>query len=119
MVDNTPQIIISDITLEAAKDIEGKLKMVGANVSILNKNSDNIDEEKELLKIFHDLSKKIANGEKNSSQTVNMIWSYLHGDFRRIIKNEKTEDVYTYIDNSCDEGVITREFAEILKDYWS
>ena len=118
IVDNTPQIIISDITLEAAKDIEGKLKMVGANVSILNKNSDNIDEEKELLKIFHDLSKKIANGEKNSSQTVNMIWSYLHGDFRRIIKNEKTEDVYTYIDNSCDEGEITREFAEILKDYW-
>lgn len=118
IVDNTPQIIISDITLEAAKDIEAKLKMVGANVSILNKNSDNIDEEKELIKIFHDLSKKIANGEKISSQTVNMIWSYLHDDFRRIIKNEKTEDVYAHIDNSCDEGVITREFAEILKDYW-
>lgn len=118
MVDNAPQTIISDITLEAAKDIEAKLKMAGANVSISNMDSDNIDEEKELYKIFNDLSKKTANGGENSSQTVNMIWSYLHGDFRRIIKNEKTEDVYTYIDNSCDEGVITREFAEILKDYW-
>lgn len=117
IVDNAPQTIISNITLEAARDIENKLNMAGANVCITYMDPHNIDEEKELFKIFSDLSKRIASGGENSSQTVEMIWSYLHGDFRKIINYKKTEDVYTYIDNSCDEGVITREFAEILKDY--
>ena len=55
---------------------------------------------------------------ENNNQTNKMLNEFFDIRFRIIFNSGNEEKIFAHIDNSCDEGVITREFAEILKEYW-
>lgn len=55
---------------------------------------------------------------ENNNEINKMLNEFFDIRFRIIFNSGNEEKIFAHIDNSYDEGVITREFAEILKDYW-